>query len=360
MDTYKEVLYAAGLPALISTGITLLYLLLKAYQFAVYALPHQTERRLAAATPGGRQQVHSSIAGDKGYQEVLEQVPGNISDKYGTELQQPSGTVPLSRGWENVCIATRQNAEEHSVEPFVRENAKRLQGRGNRYTKDNDGQRSHGPHDDSAGVLEEGGRWSDAENEQSRNDGQISSQERSNPTTHDGISGRRDPEKQVSDVALQTDTCDTLYVTKNTLTAYTIAIVQNSQALQYDQMHAALQSAHNQSSLETPLKAEELLSAHFNLAVLEDQTIKHTIPDAEKSPDNMQNAEPSPSAPDDQTYVKILSRHAENSATRRTHPTGAVALPADANSDWLTPYLRVMSLMTLGTICLMTIHTRTT
>ena len=137
--------------------------------------------------------------------------------------------------------------------------------------------------------------------------------------------GCRDPEKQVSDVALQTDTCDTLYVTKNTLTAYTIAIVQNSQALQYDQMHAALQSARNQSSLETPLKAEELLSAHFNLAVLEDQTIKHTIPDAEKSPDNMQNAEPSTSAPDDQTYVKIPSRYAENSATRRTHPTGAVA-----------------------------------
>ena len=133
------------------------------------------------------------------------------------------------------------------------------------------------------------------------------------------------PKKQVSDVALQTDTCDTLYVTKNTLTAYTIAIVQNSQALQYDQMHAALQSARNQSLLETPLKAEELLSAHFNLAVLEDQTIKHTIPDAEKSPDNTQNAEPSTSAPEDQTYIKIPSRYAENSATRRTHPTGAVA-----------------------------------
>ena len=92
MDTYKEALYAAGLPALISTGITLLYLLLKAYQFAVHALPDQTERRLAAATPSGRQQIHSSIAGEKGYQEVHEQVPGNISDEYGAGLQQPSGT----------------------------------------------------------------------------------------------------------------------------------------------------------------------------------------------------------------------------------------------------------------------------
>ena len=142
-------------------------------------------------------------------------------------------------------------------------------------------------------------------------------------------------------MSIQTDTCDTLYVTKNTLTAYTIAVVQNSQALQYDQMHAALQSARNQSSLETPLKAEELLSAHFNLAVLE----SHTIPDAEECPNNTQNAEPSTSAPDEQTYVKIPSRYAENSTTRRTNPTGAVtptrrrdfglvnAIPAGYESD---------------------------
>ena len=73
---------------------------------------------------------------------------------------------------------------------------------------------------------------------------------------------------QVTHVALQTDTCDTLYITKNALTAYTIAIVQNAQALQYDQMYVALQTARNQASLETPLKADELMTAHFNLAVL--------------------------------------------------------------------------------------------
>ena len=126
-------------------------------------------------------------------------------------------------------------------------------------------------------------------------------------------------------MSLQTDTCDTLYVTKNTLTAYTIAIVQNAQALQYDQMHAALQTGRNQSSLETPLRAEELLTAHFNLAVLEDKTLTDTTPDAKNSPDNMQDPDPSTSAPDDQTYVKIPSRYTENSATRRPHPTGAVA-----------------------------------
>ena len=87
------------------------------------------------------------------------------------------------------------------------------------------------------------------------------------------------------------------------------------------------------------------MTAHFNLAVLEDQTIRHTSPDAKKSPDNTRDADPSASAPDDQTYVKIPSRYAENSATRRPHPTGAVtptcrhkyrlvnAIPAGYESD---------------------------
>ena len=325
MDSYKDVFYATGLPALISTRITLVYFLLKAYQFAVYAVSHQTEGRLAAATPGGRKQEHGSIEGEQGHTEVHEQVPQSISDQYGAGIQQPSGSLSLSGRRKDICLAARRNAEEYSVEPSVRENAKRLPSRRNRSTQNIDGQRPGGAYGDSTGVLAEGSSWSNAANEQSQNDGRISSQERSDQNTPDGIPGCREPEKQVSDVSLQTDTCDTLYVTKNTLTAYTIAIVQNAQALQYDQMHAALQTGRNQSSLKTPLRAEELLTAHFNLAVLEDKTITNTSPDAKKSPDNMQDADLSASAPDNQTYIKIPSGYAENSATRRSHPTGAVA-----------------------------------
>ena len=325
MDTYKDVFYAAGLLALISTRITLVYFLLKAYQFAVYAVSHQTKGRLAAATPGGRQQEHSSIEGDQGHTEVHEQVPRSISDQYGAGIQQPSGSLSLSGRRKDVCLTARRNAEEYSVEPSVQENAKRLPSRRNRSTENDDGQRPGGAYGDSTGVFAEGSGWPNAANEQSPNVGRISSQERSDQNTPDGIPGHREPEKQVSDVSLQTDTCDTLYITKNTLTAYTIAIVQNAQALQYDQMHAALQTGRNQSSLETPLRAEELLTAHFNLAVLEDKTITDTSPDAKKSPDNTQDPDPSTSAPDNQTYINIPSCYAENSATRRPHPTGAVA-----------------------------------
>ena len=112
---------------------------------------------------------------------------------------------------------------------------------------------------------------------------------------------------------------------KNTLTAYTIAIVQNSQVLQYDQMHSALQMARSKASLETPLWVEELLTTHFNLAVLEDQKGVDISPDAQKPANTTQDAEPSASVPDEQTYVKIPSRYTENCTSKRPHPTGAVA-----------------------------------
>ena len=131
---------------------------------------------------------------------------------------------------------------------------------------------------------------------------------------------------QVTHVALQTDSCDTLYITKNALTAYTIAIVQNAQALQYDQMHIALQTARNQASLETPLRADELMTAHFNLAVLSNETDVNKTSDAQKPEATTLDAEPSASAADEETYVKIPSRrYAANCDAKKQHPTGAVA-----------------------------------
>ena len=109
---------------------------------------------------------------------------------------------------------------------------------------------------------------------------------------------------QVTHIALQTDSCDTLYITKNTLTAYTIAIVQNAQALQYDQMHVALQTARNQASLETPLRVEELMTAHFNLVVLSNETDITKLPDVQKPEATILDAEPSASTVDEETYVK--------------------------------------------------------
>ena len=325
MDSHTNVLYTAGLPALISAGITLIYFLLKACHFAFYALSHKTEGRLAAAMPGSGKQEHRSIEGKEGHTEVYEQMSGNTTDQYGTGIQQRSGSFRVPRRRQDLSISPHGNVTEYSEEPSIRQNDKRLPGGRSRTTTNYHGVGPGSTYDDSTGVFTENGGWTNATNGQSSDDERTGGKERPDEDPHDGVQGHRAPKRQVSHVALQTDTCDTLYVTKNTLTAYTIAIVQNSQALQYDQMHAALQTARNQSSLETPLRAEELSTAHFNLAVFEDKKNTASSPDAQKSPDTTQDAEPSASAPDDQTYVKIPSRYAENSATRRPRPTGAVA-----------------------------------
>ena len=130
---------------------------------------------------------------------------------------------------------------------------------------------------------------------------------------------------QVTNVALQTDSCDTLYVTKNTLVAYTIAVVQNSQTLQYDQMHVALQMAQNQASLKTPLQAEQLMTAHFNFAVLSNETKTNETINAQKPETTTVDAAPSTSTADEETYIKIPSWHnSGNRDPKRVHPTGAV------------------------------------
>ena len=126
----------------------------------------------------------------------------------------------------------------------------------------------------------------------------------------------RTTKTQVTYVALQTDSCDTLYITKNTLIAYTIAVVQNSQMLQYDQMHVALQTARNPASLEMPLSAEELMTAHFNLAVLSNETKTNETVDAQKPEATTLDTEPSTSTADEEMYIKIPSRH--NAAKSRS------------------------------------------
>ena len=290
-----------------------------------YALSHKTKGRLAAATPGRCQQEHHSIEGEEGHTEVYEQVSGDNTEQYGTGAQRPSGSFSVPRRRQDIRLSSHGDVTEYPEKPAFRQNEKRLPGRRSGSTTNYYGKGPGSTYDDSPGVFTESGGWTNAANGQPSDDERTGRKERPDENPNDGVQGHRMPKIQVSHVALQTDTCDTLYVMKNTLTAYTIAIVQNSQALQYDQMHTALQTARNQASLETPLRAEELLTAHFNLAVLEDQKDTDKSPDAQKSTGNTQDAEPSASAPDKQTYIKIPSRYAENSATRRPHSTGAVA-----------------------------------
>ena len=86
-------------------------------------------------------------------------------------------------------------------------------------------------------------------------------------------------------------------------------------------MHVALQTARNQASLEMLLQAEELMTAHFNLAVLSNETNINKTVDAKKPEATNLDAEMSTSTADEETYVKIPSRHnAANCDPKKQHP----------------------------------------
>ena len=68
------------------------------------------------------------------------------------------------------------------------------------------------------------------------------------------------------------------------------------------------------------------MTAHFNLAVLANELDTNKTTDAQNTEATTLDAEPSASAADEETYVKIPSRnYAANSDSKKPHPTRAVA-----------------------------------
>ena len=303
-----------------------------------HAISRKTEGRLATTTPGCGEQKHSADTGNQDHTEVCKKVPRNPTEQYGRGLQRSPWSIFLPRRRQDVRLPSHGDSAEHTEESTFRENAKRLQGRRHRNPQDYNGKGLGDPYVNSTGIFTKCGSRDNACDEQSSNDEGNCRKcdcERPDEVFNDGVLGYRmsnpshyttTTKTQVTHIALQTDSCDTLYITKNMLTAYTIAIVQNTQALQYDQMHVALQTARNQASLETPLRAEELMTAHFNLVVLSNETNITKTPDAQKLEATTLDAEPSDSTVDEETYVKIPSHcYAANCESKKQHPTGAVA-----------------------------------
>ena len=74
-----------------------------------------------------------------------------------------------------------------------------------------------------------------------------------------------------------------------------------------------------------PLRAEELMTTHFNLAVLSNETKTNKTIDAQKPEATIVDAEPSTLTVDEEMYIKIPSQHnAANHDPKKAHPTGAV------------------------------------
>ena len=81
-----------------------------------HAISHQTEGRVATATPGCGQQEHSTDTGKEGHTEVCQQIPGHLSEQYGGGTQRSLGSIFLPRKRQDVCLPSHGDAAEHTEE----------------------------------------------------------------------------------------------------------------------------------------------------------------------------------------------------------------------------------------------------
>ena len=156
-----------------------------------YAISHQTEGRLATATPGCGEQKHSPITGTEGHSEVCDKILGHFAEQYGRGTQGSSGSLFLSRRRQDICLPSGGDAAEYSEESTFRENAKGLPGRRHRNPQDNNGKGPCNPCVNPTGIFTKGGSRDNASDGQSSNDegiGRKGDREQPDEVHDDGVS----------------------------------------------------------------------------------------------------------------------------------------------------------------------------
>ena len=53
----------------------------------------------------------------EGHTEVYEQISGDNTEQYGTGTQQPSGSLPVPRRWQDIRLSSHGDVTEYSEEP---------------------------------------------------------------------------------------------------------------------------------------------------------------------------------------------------------------------------------------------------
>ena len=160
---------AAGLPALVSTGITILYFL-KACSYVFDVISHQTKRRVAMPMTGGGQQEHCANTGEEGDTEICKQIQRNLSEprQYGGRPEPSPGIFLLSRKGQNICLPSFRNDTGHTTEPTFRENAEGLQSRRHQTPERHYGKRPEDSRINATGISTKCGSRDNASNEQSQ------------------------------------------------------------------------------------------------------------------------------------------------------------------------------------------------
>ena len=251
-------------------------------------------------------------------------------------MAKATGTLLLSSGWQNIRISPDRATTGDQTMPPLRTDVERCSRRRGSDTGEHFGTGPQSAHINSATVSKECRRGEDESHEQpqpaERND-RESRTSRPDQIHNDGVSRlsmanqARHPSTSAQEVSVQTKSCDTIYVTKDTLVAYTIAIVQNTQTLQYEQMQVVLQTAQNHASIETPLKAEQLMTAHFNLAILTDNIASNSGVDAPASETGIPDPGPAVFASEEETICKTPHPNSHANKCDRTVQLTSAVLP---------------------------------
>ena len=273
--------------------------------------------------------VYNSLSGHnqgpasqtQGPGQVYSHVPGyHYNTKDNGTGQWPLTTRPvlLHTERQDVCISPTRDDTGDKTMPPLRTNAEGYKCRRSSYSRDDIGSGSQSSHLNTTGIPSKGRRGDDATNQEPQRNERIGGEGRNwrpDPNCNDGVQGPSTTGKaghtsaehqEVSTIGIQTELCDTIYVSRDTLIVYTIAVVQNTQTLQFEQMQVALQTAQNHASIETPLKAEQLMTVHFNLAILTDNIASSTYVDAPAGQTGIPASEPPTSADAEETICKAL------------------------------------------------------
>ena len=340
MDAYTSLYTTGGIPALVSTTITIIYFAVKFLSYVFNAGTRTTEGRERTLCHHPSTHHQSPTSGTESNHEIYKDISGyrceEVDDGRG-QRPRSTGTLLLPSGRQNIRISPDRATTGDQTMPPLRTDVERCGRRRGSDTGEHFGTGPQSSHINSATVFKECRRGEEVSHEQpqpAERNGRESRTSRPDEIRNDGVSRfskanqARHPStsaQEVSEIVIQTESCDTIYVTKDTLVAYTIAIVQNTQTLQFDQMQVALQTVQNHTSIETPLKAEQLMTVHFNLAILTDNIASNSVVDALASETGIPDPGPATFASEEQTICKTPHPNSRsNKRTRSTQPTTAV------------------------------------
>ena len=340
MDAYTSLYTAGGVPALVSTAITVIYVAVKLITYCINASTRKAESRQGT--------VYNSLSGHnqgpasrtQGPGQVYSHIPGypyNTKDNGTGQWPQTTRPIFLHTERQDLRISPTQDDTGDKTMPPLRTNAEGYKGQRSSYPRDDIGSGSQGSHPNTAGIPPKGRRGDDAANQEPQCNERIGGEGRNwrpDPIYNDGVQGPSTTgeaghtsaeHQEVSTIGIQTESCDTIYISRDTLIAYTIAVVQNTQTLQFEQMQVALQTAQNHASIETLLKAEQLMTAHFNLAILMDYIASNTYVDAPAGQTGIPASQPPTSADAEETICKALDTDLHPTRRERApQPTSAV------------------------------------